>query len=337
MKRLLTLALLIGLSATAALSAGSAHAVTSGAQNSNTGGQALEIAPPVLSITADPGQTIRPEISLRNVSNGRLLVTGQVDDFAAAGEDGTPKIILDDTDNDNPYSIKTWVRPLARQTLEPRRVFKLPVTIAVPANAAPGGYFGVIRFTATPPELEGTGVSLSASLGALVLIRVSGAATEGLNIEEFSASANGKKGGVFEGAPITFTQRLKNTGNVFLQPAGQVTVKDMFGNTIGVTNINLPPRNILPNSIRKFDQSFDKSVLGNKILFGRYTATLKVTYGDSKKTATETVSFWVIPYTLILVGVIGLVVAFLALRFLIRRYNRAIIRKAQGQKRSRRK
>ncbi len=50
----------------------------------------------------------------------------------------------------------------------------LPITINVPANASPGGYYGVIRFTATPGKLDQSGVALSASLGALDFIRVNG-------------------------------------------------------------------------------------------------------------------------------------------------------------------
>lgn len=306
-------------------------AVQSNQQQDQTG-QALEIAPPVLNLTGNPGQTLKTQISLRDVSSGALLVTGTVNDFTAGGEDGTPKIITDENES-NPYSIKSWVAPLPKLLLEPRQIENLPVTIRIPANAAPGGYFGVVRFTATAPELDSQGVSLSASLGALIFIRVNGEVKESMAIEEFSvATPGGTVKSMFESTPLVFVERIKNNGNIYEQPKGQIIITDMFGKTIAGVNVNLDERNVLPQSIRKFEQTLDKSVLGNKKLFGKYTATLTMTYGDKKQTVTSTKTFWVIPYTLIGVGIIVLIGGFLALRFMIGRYNRHIINQATKAK-----
>lgn len=295
-------------------------------------GQALEIAPPVINLVADPGQTLTTKINLRSVSNDATIVTGEVNDFVAAGEDGTPKLLLDEEEETTTaYSLKSWIAPLPQLRLEPREIKDMVVTLNVPANASPGGYYGVIRFTGAAPELEGQGVSLSASLGSLVFVRVNGEAKESLEIEEFSTTNNGQATSLFESAPVQFTERLKNTGNTHLQPAGQITIKDMFGQKIATVNINLPPRNVLPDSIRKFEQPLDSSVIGNRVLFGHYTAELSVTYGDSKQTITSSTSFWVIPYRLIGFSVAGLIIAFFLLRFIIRRYNRSIIRRSQGR------
>lgn len=294
-----------------------------------TGGQALEIAPPVINLTGNPGQTIVTQISLRDISNGSLLVNGQVNDFVASGEDGTPKILLEDDGQVNPYSLKGWIAPLSELLLKSKQIKNLPVTIKIPANASPGGYYGVVRFTATPPELKGTGVSLSASLGSLILIKVNGHVKESMAIEEFSVNHNGKTGSVFESTPIEFVERLKNNGNIHEQPSGQVVITDMFGKKVAAVNINLPPRNVLPQSIRKFNQPLDDSVIGNKQLFGRYTAELRVTYGDSKTVVTSNLTFWVIPYTLIGLIIVALVGGFIGLRTFVKRYNRHIISKAK--------
>ena len=262
-------------------------------------------------------------------------MTAAVNDFVADGEDGTPKILIDEDAESSPYSLKDWVAPLSELLLQPRQIENLPVTINIPADAAPGGYFGVVRFTATPPDLEGTGVSLSASLGALILLRVNGDAKEAMTIEQFGIhNGSGKLGSLFESTPITFMQRLKNTGNVHQQPAGQVTIIDMFGKKVAAVNVNLPPRNILPNSIRKFEQKLDSSVIGNKQLFGKYTAQLRVVYGANKDVITSETTFWVIPYKLIGLAIIVLVGGFIALRIMIRRYNDHIIGKASGKKKS---
>jgi hypothetical protein len=323
--------ILAALTVSVSFAATSAHAAPAPA--TNTSGQALEIAPPVINLVGNPGQTLKTQISLRDVSSSKLIVSGQVNDFVASGEDGTPKILLDSSEP-NPYSIRSWVSPLSDLTLNPRQIENLPVTIKIPANAAPGGYYGVVRFTATPPELKSTGVSLSASLGALVLLRVNGQAKESLSVEELSINKakDGKPGTLFESTPINFVVRLKNTGNVHEQPTGQVAITDMFGKKIANVNVNSATRNILPQSIRKFDEPLDSSIIGNKILFGLYHANLKMTYGASKQTVTSSMTFWIIPYKLIGIGIAVLVGGFIALRIMVRRYNSHIISKAQGSK-----
>jgi len=223
-----------------------------------------------------------------------------------------------------------------------KQVQILPVTIKVPANASPGGHYGVIRFTATPPDLKGTGVSLSASLGALILIRVSGDVKESLAVQEFTVNhyiptgetgKAGKAGTLFESAPLMFVERLKNTGNTHEQPVGQVTITDMFGKKIAAANVNVPPRNVLPGSIRRFEQPVDHDLIGNKKLFGLYHAKLSVVYGTNKQTVTSSLAFWVIPYRLIGTVIILIIGGFFALRIFIRNYNRRIISKSQRSQR----
>lgn len=311
-----------------------ANAVTAQATDSTAGnGQALEIAPPVLNLTANPGETIKAQLSLRDISKNKLVVSNQIDDFIANGEDGTPRLLIDSAET-SPYSLKAWVSPLPQLTLSPKQVKQISVTIKVPADAAPGGYYGVIRFSGKAPELKDTGVSLSASLGALVMLRVKGAVTEKMSLVEFGTSQDNKTSSVFEFAPITFFERIKNEGNIHEQPTGQIIVTDMFGKTIAGVNINMPPKNILPSSTRKFEQPLDKTSLGNRVLFGKYTATVKVKYGSAKDTLTKTITFWIIPYKLIGLAIVGIIGAISILVFAIKRYNQFIINKAQGTKKA---
>jgi hypothetical protein len=302
-----------------------------------TAGQALEIAPPVLNLTADPGQTVKSTISLRDVSTSPLVVRNQINDFVAAGEDGTPKLLIDEEGNaePSPYSLKDWVQPLPQFTLKPREVNQLPLTIRVPQNAAPGGYYAVIRFTATPPGIDTSGVSLSASLGTLVLLRVNGEAKEDMKIEEFSTTKNGKKITLLESAPLTFTTRLRNNGSSHEQPTGQIAVKDMFGNAVANVNVNLNRNNILPSSIRRFDQPLDKSVIGDRVLFGRYTADLKVAYGSKGQTITESLSFWVIPWRMVAFGILLIVIIVVVIRIALKRYTERVVANSRSRRRRR--
>jgi len=306
-------------------------ATPASSKNPALNGQALEIAPPVIYLTVNPGQSIKTQIFLRNISSGNLIVSGQANDFVASGEDGSPKLLLDTDDNNNPYSLKAWVTPPASLLLVPREIKTMSITLNVPANASPGGHYGVIRFTATPPSLEGTGVSLSASLGALILLTVKGDIKDDLSLKSFSVNRSGKTGRLFESGPLNFVERFQNKGNEHEQPVGQVTITDMFGKKLAALNVNLPPKSILPQSIRKFEQPLDKTVIGNKRLFGRYRANLLVKYGTNKKVLTGSLVFWVIPYHLIAILIIILIAIYFVLRFIIKRYNRYILNRARGK------
>lgn len=312
-------------------------AATAKAQTANSPnyGQALEIAPPLINLTANPGQTITTQIFLRDVSKGDLIVTGQANDFTASGENGTPKILLNPSDSaNNPYSMRSWVVAPAELHLIPKEVKSMKITINVPAAASPGGHYAAIRFTATPPELKSSGVSLSTSLGALILMTVNGNVKESMSIKDFSVNKGGKTASLFQSAPLNFVERLENKGNIHEEPRGLVTITNMFGKKVATLGINQPPRNVLPASIRKFDQNLDKTVIGSKKLFGRYTAKLDVTYGkNNSQKVSSTMSFWVIPYKLIAIVIAVLIVGFFALRYGIKRYNRYIIGRSGNRRR----
>lgn len=292
-------------------------------------GQALEIAPPVLNLRGNPGETVKGTINLRDVSPTNLVVTNQINDFTAQGEEGMPKLLLDEGET-SPYSMKAWFRPIGKLTLKPREIQGLPFTIDIPKDAAPGGYYSVVRFSASAPGIDSSGVSLSASVGALIFLRVNGDAYEKLSIASFSAvTKQNQPKTVLEGTPITFAVRVKNEGNVHEQPAGRIMITDMFGKTVAGLNVNLPPRNVLPGSIRRFETHLDKTVIGKKMLFGMYRATVSITDGKGQ-TVSKKITFWVIPWKLMIIGTFAVIIGFLMLRRMIRGYNQAIIRKATG-------
>lgn len=307
-----------------------ALAATTSPPGSGAGaGQALEIAPPIITLTVNPGQSIKTQIKLVDISKNDLIVTNEIDDFVANGTNGTPKILLNGSGND-PFSMKNWVEPLPEFTLSPQNIKTLNVTINVPKNASPGGHYSVIRFTGIPPQLQGQGVSLSASLGALVMLTVNGNIKHSVTVQKFTVSKNGHPGSFFSSTPLEFTELLKNNGNVQEQPTGTIVIKNMFGHITASMPVNTPPHQVLPASTRNFTEPLGTSVLGTKHLFGYYTATLNLTYGPDKTPLTVKLSFWVIPWKLILGIVIALIVLFFVLRFVLRRYNRRIISKAQG-------
>jgi hypothetical protein len=324
---------LVGALGAAVISAPLALAATPPPTAGNAGsGQGLEISPPVIQLDANPGQTVTTVIRVRNVTSGVLIAKGKVDDFGAGtDESGTPKLLLDESGATR-FSLKYWVSGVPDLTLASQELKTATVSINVPRNAEPGGHFGVVRFTGVPPDLNTTGVALSASVGTLILLRVSGAITDKADLAQFSTGvpATGKtpfsKKSFFEHGPVAFLVRIKNEGTVHEKVKGSIELRDTFGKKVTSVVVNASGGNVLPDSTRRFEE-----VYANKQLFGHYTAKLALTYAGNK-TITGTTGFWVIPWKLILLVLLGLVIVLWVLKIGMRRYNEHIIAQARRRR-----
>ena len=213
--------------------------------------------------------------------------------------------------------------------LAPQELKTATINIAVPKNAEPGGHFGVVRFTAVPPNLEGTGVALSASVGALILLRVAGAVTDKVSLAEFSTFSpvnpkDKKNRSFFETGPVSFLVRLRNEGTVHEKVQGSINVTDMFGKKVASVAMNDKGSNVLPASVRRFEQG-----LSQKQLLGLYTVDMKLSYLGGAQKLDGKLSFWVIPWKLILLCIIGLIVLVWLMRSGLRRYKARVIAQAR--------
>jgi len=288
------------------------------AQANPGAGQGLEISPPIRDIKADPGQTITTSIKLRNVTSETLITKSELNDFVSGGEDGQPKILLEDGET-SPYTMKEWISTIPSISLKPTEQKPVRITVSVPADASPGGHYGVVRFTGYPANGKKDSVSLSASIGALLLVNVSGDVHESGELDEMFTSQNEHRRWLFEYGPVTLSEKIKNTGNIHFKPMGSVRVTNMFGREVGTYQVNEKNGNVLPNSTRRFDQFVDK-----KFLIGLYHAQADIVYGDSNKILSRTISFWVIPYKLIIIVLLLLALVI----FLIKRYNKYIVKRS---------
>lgn len=299
------------------------------AKAANTGPIGIQISPVRVEVNVDPGQSYTFKVSPFNVTAGTLLLTPLVNDFKAKDETGTPAIVLDGSSPPS-LSLKSWLTlsdPSPFQ-LAPKTAKPIIVTLNVPKDAEAGGHYGVVRFTGAGIGQTSSNVALVASWGTLVLVRVSGDITERLSVASFYTSRHGLRSTWFEQGPVGFTERINNTGNVHVEPHGNITVTNMFGGQVGSIAINGDGGNILPDSIRRFDQSFSKSHL-----FGRYTAAFNLAYGTHGETLSSSLTFWVIPYKLVIIVIIALILVIWLLVWGIKRYNRKIVQRALDQKR----
>lgn len=270
------------------------------AQNNDqqSGGSGLLISPTRTEITANPGEKKEFTITLRNVTQTDLTANAILNDFESDGVSGTPQIIVDESQR-SPNSLRQMIGGLSNIDLKPNQVKEIKLTLDVPGNASPGAYFGTVRYSAVPKNNQPSAerqVSLTASLGHLVLLEVPGDITEQIQLEKLSFQRDNTGGFFFWKAPNKANLAVKNLGNGFSRPFGNVTVKNMFGRQVFnyLPNDTIPRGIVLPNSSR----TFTNDISGVK-LPGRYTAVAAVAYGNGGEVITYQTAFWYVPTWLI--------------------------------------
>lgn len=295
--------------------------------NATDSAQGIQISPALVELNAAKGKTYIVNLHVMNVTSGELTYSTSVEDFTADGETGAPKIV-DNSNLPTTASIKTWVSVESGFTLGSHKERNIDAIVTVPSNAEAGGHYGVVRFSGGTPNVESTGVGLTASAGVLFLIKVEGNIVEKANLASFfTANNDGKQNSFFENGPINFVTRIKNDGNIHVKPSGNIEVRDMFGNVVTTIPVNNKLSNVLPNSIRRFDEA----KLNKAWMIGQYTANLTMGYGTKGQAITNTISFWVIPYKIILAVLLVLATAIFIISRLIKVYNRRIIEKAKNE------
>lgn len=309
------------------------------AQSPAVAGNGLQISPSIIELRADPGETIETTIRVRNVTADAVLAITEVNDFVAEDENGTPSFIFeDDKSEPNPFGLKDYISSVNQVALESLEQKVVTVTIAIPEDANPGGHYAVVRFTAIPANQTNNqgqlSAQLSASVGTLILVNVEGEVTESLKVLEFGAARFDTTDGViidkgikswFRRGPLAVVARIENSGNSHVKPIANITLKNMLGNEVSSVELNNPPRNVLPNSTRKFVNQ-----LPDKFYFGKYTLETSIAYGQGGgNIITTSATFWVIPYDLIAILLAVLVGIFFGARTFKRSYDKKLIAKAR--------
>lgn len=267
-------------------------------------GSGLMISPPIFDLNLKPGETYNNKIKISNTSEKLSEVYPQAMNFRAKGENGEPDFYPAEEEAKN-YSLANWFLFSTRKlAFEPNQYLEWNFQINVPQDAEPGGHYGVIFYATEPPQLQKdtTQVALQTMLGSLFLVKIAGAINENAVLKEFSAPRF-----LFK-PPVDFNVRIENKGNVHIKPQGEISIKNWRGKLITDVGVNEKKNNILPDSIRRFDQKWDAASKPFwKIPIGRFQANLRLVYGETEKTLDGTVYFWVIPWWFIILVAIVLI------------------------------
>ena len=281
----------------------------------------LKISPVRTDLEIKPGDTRQIKLTVTNLANEAIDVRLSENDFVADDDKGTPAIILDETQSAPTHGLKQFMSSLKDVTIPAKQSKTVKVTISVPNDAKAGGYFGAVRFSPSSPD-DGGQVNLSPSVASLILLTVPGNVSEQLDLTDFTVKQNGKTGTYFINSDgLELSSSFKNTGDIQLAPFGKISVTQ--GDKVVYEtdfNSNTPRDMVLPGSSRQW--SIPLSKVGG---FGQYKVSATFTYGKQNKTVQVEQSFWVIPATLI-IGILLGIVALIALVFFLRGYKNHILR-----------
>lgn len=286
-------------------------------------GLSLSVTPTLFEMSAVPSQVWNSNVKVINNNKYPITVYAQVANFAPQGEQGEGKFIPVLTEVTEGSTLAEWIK-LSNEPfiIEPEKSTVIPFVVTVPEGASPGGHFAAIMVGTKPPEIDGViKVATSQIVTSLFFVRVAGDVIEDGQVREFRVTKS-----IVDTPKADFEVRFENKGNVHVQPQGEIVITNMWGKERGIIPINLQTHfgNVLPNSIRKFEFSWQGEYSFSDI--GRYKADLTLSYGDGeKKFATSRAYFYIIPFKAGLILLSSLVLLVLFVRFAIKSYVRRML------------
>jgi hypothetical protein len=250
------------------------------------------VGPGRTEIEVRPGETVVQEITVTNRISDNRTFELTIEDISG-GNDPRNSVTLSG-DERGPYSVRDYISfPHATLTLALGERARIPVTITIPPNAEPGGYYGTVLISTvrTPGNTDDNAPRspIIARVGSLFFVTVAGDTLHEGVTKEVSTINNQWW---YEKGPIELGILYENTGSVHLNPYGEISITNMFGEEVGF--VELEPWFVLPKSLRLREVSWDR-----EFLLGRYTVTARINRGYDDIVDEVTTSFWVMPWKIV--------------------------------------
>lgn len=162
---------------------------------------------------------------------------------------------------------------------------EVPIRISIPADWPPSSVAGLINLGPGLTKTSSANAQIKTSAGVLLLVRIKGQAVEKGQVEKFGL-ISGRL--VMAGQPLKFQVAYKNSGNVYLNPYGLVTLKSGWGRPIAT--YHLDPWFVLPQSIRLREIDFKPHHWPSL-----YRAELDLNLGFNNQVISQSFYFLLIP------------------------------------------
>lgn len=295
---------------------------------------ALSIAPKK-QYTINPGGEVEDTLKVRNLDDSQSLqLSLSVIDFTYTEDTGIAKLFTDPNAPQTTWSLRPYTSVPGKITIPAGSSQDIPITISM-KDVKAGSYYSAIQYSAGSGDSTGganTNVGLSASGVTLVFVTVPGKVDEKLTVKKFGAyqekddeKQSGYKYFNFD-EPLRIGYTLENKGNVTESPVGSIELKDLFGHTYSIQDINPSGSLALIDQTRTFrvcikQKKEDVDFEGAKseasqcttphLWPGYYRATLSGFYGYNGNTTQEfnaRGSFWYLPMWFIFAFLVTLLI-----------------------------
>ena len=321
-KSLLLAALAVVLSVAYVLPAASVSATSS---------SALSIAPKK-NYVINPGDKVHDTLTISNLDKGSQLdLTLRVIDFSYTDNGGTPKLMMDANAPQTTWSLRSYMKVPESVSIEPGKSMSIDLDVSIPAGHGAGSYYSAIVYSSGSGQ--GGNVGLNASGVTLVFVNIPGQVKENLQFTHLGAydrTAQGDLSGYHyfnAQMPDTIGYTLKNSGNVVEAPAGSITLRDIFGRTTTINELNpsgslaligqertfMACIKLKPEDVKLGGSTAKSTTCDVAGLWpGYYSVSADLFYGQNgnlTQEITKTGGFWYLPWWFVVTMIVVLAVA----------------------------
>jgi hypothetical protein len=272
---------------------------------SNVFNKDFVVGPGKSEVELKPGEERIVNILVSNRMGETKTFTLEVEDFIGSKNPQETVVLLGD--DRGPYSLKDYISV-------PERTFELkngeratvPVKISVPSDAQPGGLYGSVLVSIASKSTGSGGASAIVSrIGTLFFVNIPGDVVSDGKLVDFETAGSKK---FYGKGPINFRLLYENNGSVHLNPYGEIKITNMFGEEVG--KVEIDPWFAMPGALRLREVSWDRP-----FLFGFYKAHAEINRGYDDIIDSKTLTFFVIPWHIIVIALVSIAVLVFALRF----------------------
>jgi hypothetical protein len=269
---------------------------------------ALTVMPAKLELELNRGEITNVEFFIRNDSEVPEIYYSEVECFTEEGE--AKKFI-------GRCPEVEWLSLPESIALKPKEMKSILATFKVPNSAPPEAHSLVVWWSTRPTKSNVPGgVSIGLRVGSLVYINVKGEAKENFILSNIDYPKFTFK------LPLKITYAIKNIGETYINPKGEIIIKNLLGKEVDRKIVNPRDLQILPNNEKIMELEWNPL-----FALGPYKIKFNV-YGKSHSINE---SFWifVLPIKLSIVFLTILIFIVFVIPWLLKKYNRFIIEKAK--------
>lgn len=274
------------------------------------------VGPGKTELQIEPGTSKTVEIIVSNRTGEEREFELFVEDATGSTDPKAPIVLLGD--DQGPYTLRDYIKlPTTKFMLGHNERARIPVTVAVPVNAEPGGRYGSVLVTTVSKKAdisEANGAAPSSAIisrvGTLFFLTIPGDTVIEGELHSFATVPDQQ---FFADGPINFQILYENKGALHLNPYGEIRITNLFNEEVGF--VELDPWFALPKSLRSREVTWNR-----ELLIGRYTATAFINRGYDDVIDEQSVTFWVLPWKLIVPVFVGLFLVFFIIRFMAKNF-----------------